>query len=51
MAADRGIAADLETGPAEFVLNLLVTLFDPGAQAVKTHDLGQAGGRENGKCG
>src|SRR2546430_5431079 len=28
VAADRDLGADLEVGPAEFVLDLLVTLFD-----------------------
>src|SRR5512146_99905 len=39
VAADRGIGADLEVGPAEFVLDLLVALLDPVAAPVDPHDL------------
>src|SRR5260370_1152088 len=42
VAADRDVGADLEIGPAELVLDLLVTLLDPVADAVQAHDLGQA---------
>jgi hypothetical protein len=34
VAADGGIGADLEVGPAQFVLDLLVALLDPVADAV-----------------
>src|SRR5215831_11227065 len=34
VAADRGVGADLEVGPAQLVLDLLVTLFDPVPDAV-----------------
>jgi hypothetical protein len=43
VAADRGVGADLEVGPAEFVLDLFVALLDPVPDAVDPHDLGQVG--------
>src|SRR6266496_2290557 len=46
VAADRAVGADLEVGPAQLVLDLLVALLDPVAQAVQAHDLGQVGRRE-----
>src|SRR5215469_2769445 len=45
VAADREVGADLETGPARLVFDLLAALLDPGADRVDPHDLGQAGGR------
>lgn len=45
MAADGGIGADREVGPTQFVLDLLVALLDPVADAVDPHDLGEVGGR------
>jgi hypothetical protein len=44
VAADRDIGADLEVGPAEFVLDLLVALLDPVPQAVEADEFGQVGG-------
>ncbi len=44
VAADRDIGADLEVGPAQLVLNLLVALLDPVADAVDPGDLGQVRG-------
>ena len=41
VAADRDIGADLEVGPAQLVLDLLVPLLDPVPDAVEAHDLGQ----------
>ena len=43
MAADGTVGADLEVGPAEFILNLLVALLDPVPQPVEPHDLRQSG--------
>src|SRR5262245_61679924 len=43
VAADGAVGADLEVGPAEFVLDLLVALFDPGPQSVEADDLGEVG--------
>ena len=45
MPADREVGADLEVGPAQLVLDLLVALLDPVADRVDPHDLGQPGGR------
>src|SRR5205823_4878414 len=45
VAADRGVGADLEVGPAELVFDLFVTLFDPVPDAVDAHDLGEVCGR------
>src|SRR5882762_3390752 len=45
VAADRDFGADLEVGPAQLVLDLLVALLDPVPDAVQAHDLGQAGSR------
>src|SRR5438034_1179986 len=39
--ADRGVGADLEVGPAQLVLDLLVALPGPVPDAVDPHDLGQ----------
>ena len=41
MAANGAILADHEIGPAQFVLHLLVALFDPVAQAIEPYDFGQ----------
>ena len=41
VAADRGVGADLEVGPAQLVLDLLVALLDPVPDAVDPGDLGQ----------
>jgi hypothetical protein len=43
VTADRGGGTDLEVGPAEFVLDLLVALLDPVPDPVKPHDFGQVG--------
>ena len=40
------VGADLEVGPAEFILDLLIALLHPVAQAVQAHDLRQIGGPE-----
>ena len=45
MAADGSVGADLEVGPAEFVLDLFVALLDPVPQPVDPHDLGEVGGQ------
>src|SRR5262249_57208802 len=45
VAADRGVGADLEVGPAQLVFDLFVALLDPVADRVDAHDLGQARGR------
>ncbi len=45
VAADCCVGADLEVGPAEFVLDLFVALLDPVPRAVETDELGQVGGR------
>ena len=45
VAADRDIGADLEVGPAQLVLDLLVALLDPVPDPVDPHDLGQVRGR------
>src|SRR5215510_127764 len=45
VAADRGVGADLEIGPAQLVFDLLVALLDPVPDPVDPGDLGQAGGR------
>lgn len=45
MTADRDIGADLEVGPAQLVLDLLVALLDPVPDAVQAHDFGQVCGR------
>ena len=41
MAANGAILADHEIGPAQFVLHLLVALFDPVVQAIEPHDFGR----------
>lgn len=41
VAADGEVGADLELGPAEFVVDLLVALFDPVLQAVEPDELGR----------
>jgi hypothetical protein len=41
--ADRPVTADLEVGPAELVLDLLVALLDPVAQPVGGNDLAELG--------
>ena len=43
MAADRGIGADLEVGPAELVLDLFVALLDPVPQPVEPYHFGEIG--------
>src|SRR4029453_16490624 len=48
VAADRPGTADLEVGPAELPLDLLVALLDPVAQAVQAHLLGQLSRRDGG---
>jgi hypothetical protein len=48
VAADRGTGANLEVGPAQFVLDLLVALLDPVPDPVDPHDLGQAGWQGSG---
>lgn len=45
VATDGTGGADLEVGPAQFVLDLLVALLDPRPQAVETDDFGEVGGR------
>ncbi|WP_406733101.1 transposase [Streptomyces sp. NBC_01794] len=40
-----GVGADLEVGPAEFVLDLFVALLDPVPDAVDPHYFGQVGCR------
>jgi hypothetical protein len=45
VAADRDIGADLEIGPAQLVLDLLIALLDPVPDAVDPHDLSQACGQ------
>ncbi len=45
VAADGAVRADLEVGPAEFVLDLFVALLDPWPQAVEADDLGEFGRR------
>src|SRR5690349_25027263 len=45
VAADGGVGADLEVGPAQLVFDLLVALLDPVPDPVAPGDLGQAGGR------
>src|SRR5215831_12488003 len=45
VAADRGVGADLEVGPAELVFDLFVALPGPVPDAVDPHDLGQGSGR------
>jgi hypothetical protein len=40
---DGPVASDLEVGPAELVLDLLVALLDPVAQPIGTDDLGKLG--------
>ena len=44
MAADGDIGADLEVGPAELVLHLLIALLDPVPDPVDPRDLRQARG-------
>src|SRR4051812_21616440 len=41
VAADRGRGADLEVGPAEFVLDLFVALLDPVPDPVEAYHFGQ----------
>lgn len=43
VTADGAVGADLEVGPAKFVLDLLVTLLNPWPQAVEADDLGEVG--------
>ena len=43
MPPDRLVGADHEVGPAQLLLELLVALLDPVAQAVQPDDLGQVG--------
>jgi hypothetical protein len=45
VAADCAVGADLEVGPAEFVLDLPVALLDPRPQTVETDNLGEVGWR------
>jgi hypothetical protein len=45
VTADREVGADLEAGPAELVLDLLIPLPGPVADPVDPHDLGQPGRR------
>src|ERR1700683_5518387 len=47
VAADRDIGADLEIGPAQLVLDLLVTLLAPVPGGVDPGDLGQVRRRVN----
>src|SRR5213078_5381486 len=47
VAADREIGADLEVGPAQLVLDLLVALLGPVPDAVDPGDLGQVRRRMN----
>jgi hypothetical protein len=42
VAADGDVGADLEVGPAQFVLDLLAALPGPVPDPVDPHDLGQA---------
>ena len=44
VATDGQVGADLEVGPAEFVLDLFVALFDPVPQPVQAQQFGQVGG-------
>jgi hypothetical protein len=41
VALNGGIGADLEVGPAEFVLDLFVALLDPVPQPVDPDDFGE----------
>ncbi len=43
MPPDRPVTSDLEVGPAELVLDLLVALLDPVAQPIGADDLGELG--------
>ena len=43
VAADGPVASDLEVGPAELALDLLVALLDSVAQPVQPHDAGEVG--------
>src|SRR6266702_5662745 len=45
VAADGEVGADLEVGPAQLVLDLLVALLDPVPDAIQAHDLDQPGRR------
>src|ERR1019366_448370 len=47
VAADGGVGADLEVGPAQLVLDLFVALLDPVPDAVDPGDLGQVRRRVN----
>lgn len=44
VTADRGVGTHLEVGPPEFVLDLLVALFDPVSDSVDPYDFVQVGG-------
>ncbi|ETA00964.1 hypothetical protein CcI6DRAFT_03651 [Frankia sp. CcI6] len=46
VAGDRGGGADLDVGPAEFVCDLFVVLFDPAVRPVQAVDLAVGGGWE-----
>ncbi len=46
VAADGVVGAHLILGPAQALLDLLVALLDPGAQAVQARDLGQVRRRQ-----
>src|SRR5262249_43600390 len=50
VAADRDVGADLEVGPAQLVLDLLVALLDPVPDAVDPRDLSQARSRVRAVC-
>lgn len=45
VTADGAVGADLEVGPAEFVLGLFVALLDPRPQSVEADDFGEVGPR------
>src|SRR5690242_21787111 len=44
VAADGGVGADLEAGPAQFVFDLFAALPGPVPDAVDPHDLGRGRG-------
>jgi hypothetical protein len=50
VAADGEVGADLEVGPAQLVLDLLVALLGPVPDSVDPGDLGQVSGRVRAAC-
>ena len=49
MAANRAVGADLKVGPTHLLVDVLVALLDPLAQAIDPHDFPLESVRERGR--